>query len=135
VSSRKTDGTNRSTDKAQDGTSLHRRGLLGQELGHNPEVGSASPETSDSPNSQEVSMHDLSFIIHPSHEPTSKKNSSDDHAYMSTPESSSGADEPFMLTLACNALDISLEKMNVLYVGFFSTKFRIDPANNLNCLH
>jgi hypothetical protein len=93
---------------------------LGQELGHNPEVGSASPETSDSPNSQAVSMHDLSFIIHPSHEPTSEKNSSDDHAYMSTPESSSEADEPFMLTLACNALDISLETMNVLYVGNFS---------------
>jgi hypothetical protein len=78
---------------------------LGQELGHNPEVGSAFPETSDSPNSQAVSIYDLSFIIHPSHEPTSEKNSNDDNAYMSTPESSSGADEPFMLTLACNALD------------------------------
>ncbi|TVY41217.1 hypothetical protein LOCC1_G005703 [Lachnellula occidentalis] len=81
-----------------------------------------SPESLDSPNSGTIGMHDLSFILHPSHESTHAQAKDDNHGSFS-------ASEPFakvnlqssnMLHRACAALDITSETMDSLIDAFFA---------------
>ena len=75
-----------------------------------------SPESLDSPKAGTIGMHDLSFIIHPSHESTHTQKRDGNHGSFSASEpfSKINLESSNMLHRACAALDISSGTMDSL---------------------
>ncbi|TVY41021.1 hypothetical protein LSUB1_G001709 [Lachnellula subtilissima] len=81
-----------------------------------------SPESLDSPKSGTIGMHDLSFIIHPSHESTHTQKRDGNHGSFSASEpfSKINLESSSVLHRACAALDISSGTMDSLIDAYFA---------------
>ncbi|TVY93078.1 hypothetical protein LAWI1_G000932 [Lachnellula willkommii] len=81
-----------------------------------------SPESLDSPKPGTIGMHDLSFILHPSHESTNTQRRDGNHGSFSASEpfSKVNLESSNMLHRACAALDVSSETMDSLIDAYFA---------------
>lgn len=85
------------------------------ETGNIPDHRAMSPYEIHSPESHTLKVHDLSFILHPSHEPhqNSRRDNDGDDFYILDASPMATTDQS-MLNRACTLLGISLESMNYL---------------------
>jgi hypothetical protein len=89
--------------------------LLASEPGNISDHRTMSSEGLHSPESHTLNVHDLSFILHPSHEPHQNSRRDDDGEDLSSPDARSRATTvQSMLNRACNLLGISQKSISDL---------------------
>jgi hypothetical protein len=100
--------------------------LLASEPGDILDHRATASEGMHSPESHTLKVHDLSFVLHPSHEPNQNARRDDDGEDFSISDSCSTATtDQSKLNRACNLLGISQKSMNDLYVIFVCTNYHI----------